>query len=189
MKSKKAIYLCEGDNEEKLVKDLKDVKNKCGCIISPGKVKKVNVATRQLNNSHLKDIDKSTTCFVLVDADIWINKDQELTLFINNCNRLLKYTSKLILVLQWKNFEEELVNSTDNIKTVRELYSDRNCTGATDFKTKFNKMTNIRDWLVGLGFNVSIYGTNHKRYIEQNSLIFDVLKENGLCNFIGTLNS
>ena len=118
-------YYVEGNCEKKLVRTLIDHQ-----LITPGKTDVLNPIQEVLKQTHLRTIAPKTNVILIFDTDVpkaGILK-QNLA-FLNSQSNI----SKVIMIPQCKNLEDELIRCT-NIKHIRDLL---NCAHNSDFKSAF----------------------------------------------------
>lgn len=132
-------YYVEGQCEEHFLNSFKSGKNP---KFKPGKVEVFNIMTQKITPMRLINFSAGTTLVLVYDTD-----KSPTEIFENNLKQLKnnKKISKIIHVQSVKNFEEEIVYSS-NVKCINEVF---NTIGIIEFKKKFisanieNKMKTI----------------------------------------------
>ena len=118
-------YYVEGNCEKKLVRTLIDHQ-----LITPGKTDVLNPIQEVLKQTHLRTIAPKTNVVLIFDTDVPKTEILKQNIdFLNSQSNI----SKVIMIPQCKNLEDELIRSTD-IKHIRDLL---NCAHDSDFKTAF----------------------------------------------------
>lgn len=130
---KNCIYFVEGACEEALLSALKEHPQ----FIAQGKTKVLNVVSSYIPKSHLISIKPGTTVVFVFDTDVPVTKylKKNIEYIEKYCNR-----SRLVFLPQVRNLEDELVRCTD-IAKITDLTGSKS---ATNFKTDFCKMSNLR---------------------------------------------
>lgn len=125
-------YYVEGECEEKLINTLKDGAN--GLII-PGKVDVFNVQTHLFTQLQLRPIGIDTTIILIFDTDV-----SNISKLDKNIELLKTFGfTKIWTIMQNKNLEEELINSTD-IEDIKQLLPTKT---KKEFKSAFIKEKNL----------------------------------------------
>ena len=127
------IYFVEGECEEAFITSLKE----SPALITPGKIKVLNVLTEDISKSRLITITPGTAVVFVFDTDVPITEKLKV-----NISRVEKYCtrSKLVFLPQVRNLEDELVRCTDITKITDLTHSKSN----SNFKSDFCKMSNRR---------------------------------------------
>lgn len=148
--SKNYLYYVEGKCEEILIKCLK------GKYFQHGKIKVFNVVKNELTTYHLRDLKKNSVLIFVFDIDSinsnLFNKNIEL---INNCSNV----SRLILIPQVNNFEDEIIRAT-KINDIKKFCGSKS---AKDFKRDFINIKNLQNKLEELEFNIDKFWINEDR--------------------------
>ncbi len=166
MKYKKIRYLVEGDCEKHFLKENNGLKPP---FFEIGKVEVFNVLSKSISARKIMTIERNTLLVFVFDTD----KNVDLNVINENIKNLNKYKVNYIFVLQDKNFDDEILNSTD-IKRLKDLF---NCKRDSDFKEYFLKANNIFNTLKNHNFDIGkfwIYKNknNHfEKFISQGELI------------------
>ena len=71
MSMDKYVYFVEGEDEEKVVNVLKEIKNR---YIVAGKCRVLNVIQDEIKKSLLMTLNKSTVAIVIYDNDVIVNR-------------------------------------------------------------------------------------------------------------------
>ena len=121
-------YYVEGECEKHF---LDTYKSGVDPVFHPGKVEVFNVMTHIITQPRLINFSKNTTLVLVYDTD-----QSPTDIFEKNLEQLKKnkHITKIIHVQSVKNFEEELVYSSD-LSNINEMFSTKS---ASEFKTKFN---------------------------------------------------
>lgn len=163
----KYIYFVEGECEEKLLDAIKAQPP----LIHPGKVKVFPVIQKVLTSSHLIQIQDGTVVVLVFDTDVGETKflKKNIELLKKRCSRV-----KIVYLAQVKNFEDEIVRSTD-IRQPRDLTGSKS---ARDFKRDFCARSNVRNLLMQHHFDVQKIWVTPKpeayRFTEDNAGIVKV---------------
>lgn len=145
-------YFVEGKCEEKIIKMLKEQRNK---IIS-GKVDVLNVVQEKLTDLKLRTLTPDTTIILVFDTDTGETEILRENLQILKKNRF----NKVWCILQVRNFEDEIVRSTC-LRKVEDLFKTKNL---DDFKERFIKEKNLCKKLDDKEFNLDkMWVTNPPR--------------------------
>jgi len=165
------IYYYEGETEKKLLHFLKHNKK-----IRHGKSKKFNLWDMKIKNiARNFPNPKKSALFFVVDTDKITEKD----IFINNITQLRTYN--FCLIIQHKNFEDELCYSCEknnNIQLFKDFY---NVSSKDKFTSKFNKESSVKNKLMDNNFvfeKLWIRDTKFKDFLQDN-----YLNANTLCNY------
>lgn len=148
MKKVETIYFVEGECEMSFVNSFKANRD----IIS-GKVRKVNFWEVANINRIIRSLPKGkSNIFVVFDTDV----TSEMTRFSENIKALSKYSRKLVLLPQYKHFEDEIAFACSQpaAKDLPEyLYR---CQTMKVFKQKFSQDKNLVNNLSSKGFELPI---------------------------------
>ena len=121
-------YFVEGDCEKHLIRQNQQLKNQ---YFFSGRVETFNILNKLITDTKLRTIKDNTLLVFVFDTDINI----DLTILKRNIKKLNSYKAKYIFILQDKNFEDEIVRSTD-IKRIKDLFKSLD---DSDFKGDFIK--------------------------------------------------
>ena len=146
MKNSLIQYYVEGDDEKKLVDTLINQLR----AIKPGKVQKLNVVERKINDMRLRTFSPGMIVVLIFDTDTGnqdiLSKNIEI---LKACSSV----SEIILVPQVRNLEDELVRSC-NIKRIEELLNSRS---RSDFKSDLIRISNLDKKLKEHQFNIELF--------------------------------
>jgi len=156
---KKVHYFYEGETERKLLQHLKDKNN-----LTPGRLRKHNLWNTEFKLQ--RTINTNDNLFFFIDTDITSN----LSIFIENIDRLKPYN--ICLMVQHKNFEDELCFACNkNSKLV--LYKDfYGVTSPKEFKSKFIKENSLTGKLAAHTFD-------YKKLWSRKATFNEFLKNKG----------
>lgn len=155
------LYIVEGECEEHALNFLK------GNYIQSGKVLRRNPIQSELTNMHIRNIKDNTVAILIFDTDT----SDGTKILIKNKKTLesCKKVKDVVLIPQVKNFEEELIKSTD-IRRIEEFTNSRS---QSDFKRDFLNNRNLENLFKKNNFNINRFwkGTPTGLYqgIENNS--------------------
>lgn len=137
------IYFAEGECEKKVIDTLKNTH------LQSGKIRVYNVLQKPITDYIVRQFKEKSIVILVFDTDVETNLD----ILQKNITRLksAKNIKKVILIPQIKNFEEEIIYST-NIKTIPQLLNSKS---NKDFKTDFINCNNVLDKLIDVGFDFS----------------------------------
>ncbi|OSI06739.1 Uncharacterised protein [Neisseria animaloris] len=165
--SKNFMILVEGETEEYFVKE-----------IYVGNVKKINLwqSTEKQISALLRlvNVDNSIVV-VILDIDV----QDKIVNLVSNLKRIrahLKSNSKLVLLIQQQNFEDELSYACSCKKQI--LFRCFSAVGEKEFKNKFLKERNIVRKLNQLNCNFDIFWTRGNISLPEQLSVF--------LNLIGT---
>jgi len=153
-------YFVEGECEKILVSTLKDNKNS---YIVPGRVSIFNVQQEHFSHLQLRPINTQTTIVLIFDTDVEnVNILEENLKILND----LGYKD-VVLVMQDKNLEDELVKATD-IKNIKQLLP---CLTIKEFKSKFISEKRIMEKLINHNFDIGKLWTSkiNGKYSKYNN--------------------
>ena len=140
-------YFVEGECEKKLISAFSHTENN---EIKTGKVEVFNVLIRKFTTIRMKGIKKGTHVVFIYDSDT-----TDISTLKYNIEMLKKYAQidedHIIHVISVKNFEDEIIRSTD-IKNINELLNTK---GTAEFKKKFIDHNNIVSVLMKHGFDIN----------------------------------
>lgn len=133
MSSLKNLIIVEGNTEEKFFKDFKSK------LKYPAKIIVHNLAQNDFNTNIIGLMYNSVS--IVLDADI-LNKTNVDRI---NSNLKLLNANKVNIYIQNQNFEDELVGSLNECKTLNDLYKLFDCKNksANEFKRKFLRVSDI----------------------------------------------
>lgn len=134
MKTNNCYYFCEGEMERKLVKIFVSKK-----LIIPGKQIPKNIVNDHITKFVTTSMKSNCTLIFIYDTDV-----ENISLFKKNLDFLKRQThpSKIIYIPQCKNFEDELLRST-NLRSVLDLFKS---SSIKDYKHKFLKSNDEYLW-------------------------------------------
>ncbi|ASY37213.1 hypothetical protein [Taylorella equigenitalis] len=149
-------YLVEGETEKHLVDSL--IKND---NLQSGRINilscwfnknKISTQTRRFSRS------QDNIVYLIFDTDDLTNLDY----FESNCNLIIREASKVYLLGQANNLEDELLKSCSLLKNKNDLYKLFSSQGSKEFKSNFIKDQNLLKKLERKGFdNKSIWISNN----------------------------
>lgn len=136
------LYYVEGNDDEAIVKALK---NK---YIISGKVLCFNVVEKVISTLKLRTIKENTVIILVFDVDTNnINTITENIKILKRC----KNVKEIILIPQVENLEDELIRST-SINQIKELTNSKS---TTDFKRDLLKINNVLKLLENKNFDIN----------------------------------
>lgn len=125
MSMDKYVYFVEGEDEEKVVNILKEIKNR---YIVAGKCCVLNVIQDEIKKSLLMTLNKSTIAIVIYDNDVIVNRSLNPEKAKEKVNKNIKllneYCKNVIVICQYDNIEDEIIKST-NIKKIEDLLGSK----------------------------------------------------------------
>ncbi len=129
MNYKRCMYYVEGKCEEQLINVLKAEPRR----LTPGKVKDHNIIQKEIPRREVNMIGQGTTVVFVYDTDV-----EKTDMLMKNIEHVMKYAAqtKIVHMAQVRNFEDEIVRSTD-VKKVQDLTRSKS---VSDFKTDFCRM-------------------------------------------------
>ena len=144
MRTKNVQYYVEGEDDEKVVKVLKDDLK----VIRPGRVQKMNIVQNVLTEMRLRTLLPGTMVVLVFDNDAGnINVLNENIRILNGYSAV----SEVVIIPQVQNLEDELVRSCD-IKTAEELLNSKS---RSRFKSDIIKVTNLANKLQEHSFDIN----------------------------------
>jgi len=159
--SKQVIYFYEGETELKLLKILKNTSR-----IKPGKLKKFSLwkgCFRKIQRT----VNKTDELFFVVDTD----DIKSITIFKENIRLLRPFN--ICLIVQCKNFEDELSYACEK-SNAQQLFKDfYKTSGKNDFKSKFIKESSIENKLENNNFNFNklwVKNENFNNFLSKNHI-------------------
>lgn len=122
------LYLVEGETEKLLIDA---IKNK---YLQAGKVEVINITEKLIKESLLRTIKVNTTLILVFDTDI-LGEDgkNHVCKIKENIQRIKKYNKKIISIPQYRNFEDEMLFST-NLKNLKDFFKTKS---DSEFKSNF----------------------------------------------------
>lgn len=136
------VYIVEGETEQQLIKTLKTK------WIYSGNVIIFNMIQNIMSPIQLRTIKSDTNVVIVFDTDI--SKTDVLAKNISNMQQKTNI-SKITLIPQIKNLEDELVHAT-TIKQIKELLPSQS---NSDFKRDFCKSQNVPKQLIAKSFDIN----------------------------------
>ncbi len=118
-------YFVEGECEEKLINSYKLPPYSS---FKPGKVEVFNFVLKRISNQRLLSLNKNTIIILVYDVDVLKTDILE-----ENLKKLDDFGFKVYHVQSIKNFEDEIVYSTD-LKNINDMYHTQ---GREEFKSHF----------------------------------------------------
>lgn len=159
-------YFCEGETEQKLLRYLKDTKQK---QIQSGQVKIHNLWEKKFKLT--RQINKTGKLFFVVDTD----KVGNTQIFLENIKLLKSY--KVCLIVQNKNLEDEFCFACGKVKTPFLFKSFYNVQSKKEFKSRFNKDNNLRHTLTKNNFNFNslwVRSNDFSNWLKNNHIEIDI---------------
>lgn len=156
-------YYVEGDCEKHFIDTFKSGKNP---QLKAGKVEVFNILNEKLTNVRLISFTKGTTLIIVYDTDVAATE-----VFKNNL-KLLEANdniSKIYHVQSVKNFEEEIVYST-NVNKINDVFETE---GINEFKHKFVN-SNVESKLKSINFKMELIWSR-----KSQSNVFSTYKQSG----------
>jgi hypothetical protein len=143
IKQRKTVYLVEGEDEEKIVSELKTELQ----VIRPGKIYVVNIVQEKLTKPRAATWGSNVDVVLVFDTDV-----RRTSHFDNNIAFLhrLKNVHEVIFVPQVRNLEDELLRST-TAKHIREITKSRT---DEEWKGDLRKCRNLEQRLQDSGFDM-----------------------------------
>ena len=166
MRFEKIHYLVEGECEEHFIRENNRLPDP---YLKIGKVEVFNFLTQRISMRKIMTIGRNSLLVIVFDTDI----DCDLTIIEGNVAMLKKYKVDFVFVLEDKNFEDEILNSTD-IKQLRDLFHSKY---NSDFKKDFIKAKNVFDVLRRHHFDIGKFwcyknpNVHFKNYVSQGEFI------------------
>lgn len=158
------IYFTEGECEKKIIDVLKNTH------LQSGKIRVYNVLQKPITDYIIRQFKEKSVVILVFDTDIETN----LSILQKNITLLksAKNIKNVILIPQIKNFEDEIIYST-NIKNIQQLLNSKS---NKDFKSDFINCRNILDKLTDVGFDFSkFWSRSHpgvfKTFINESNKI------------------
>lgn len=145
-------YFVEGKCEKKLIDELK-----LNHVIESGKVKKINIAQKELHNSDLREYNpnekKKFIIILSLENFEKLNCDEEeiKKIILNNINRLKSKKAKVIVIVQNRNLKEELIRAT-KINSITELL---NSSSEKDWEKDMLEKVDLFSSLKKVEFNIN----------------------------------
>ncbi|WP_282745473.1 hypothetical protein [Peptostreptococcus stomatis] len=129
MRNRIIQYYVEGENEKTFINEVKNI------FLLPGKVEVLNILTKSIGVMRIRSLKANTVCILIFDTDV--EDSSKIRQLKENIELLLKSNNvgKVIIIPQIRNFEEELIYST-NIKSIKDFIPSLS---SKNFKTDFNK--------------------------------------------------
>lgn len=118
-------YFVEGECEEKLINSYK-LPPYLG--FKPGKVEVFNFIQKRISNQRLLSLNKNTVIILVYDIDV-----EKIEILEENIKKLNDFDFKVYHIQSIKNFEDEIVFST-NLKNINSMF---NTEGIEEFKNHF----------------------------------------------------
>lgn len=170
--SKSVFYICEGECESNLLKEMKNIKNE-SIKISGGKIKVFNVLKDKKIASIAPYLDNKKDTIIIFDCDDYIkNGIQSL---LKNIKEMKKRSRNVYVVLQVNNFEEELTRSFSNC-SLDKLYKLFQSESKSEFKNNFCKTRNTLNVLQKHEFAVDNF-CNKKNHPNEIRILVNTLED------------
>lgn len=143
-------YFVEGECEKKLIDLIKS--NEFSLIIS-GVVKVKNVVIEKLTDFDINNLKLPKYVIFVYDTD----NIKDLSILINNIDKIKKTKAKLIQIHSVLCFEDEIIRAT-SIKKIDDFFKT---TTRKEFKSRFINSKNLKAKLIELKFDINkIWNTN-----------------------------
>lgn len=161
-------YLVEGECEEKLIQAFKEHDD----VLLIGRIKVHNVVRKKISETLALSFSNDDCVILVYDVD----GDNTSTLDLNIKSLKSKGIKKIVHVQSVRNFEDEIIKSTDeSIKTINDVFSTKG-KGVSTFKKKFIAHKDIRSKLIDVGFSMkkmwtSIPINSFKKYKNESCKI------------------
>lgn len=143
MKSKRVLYLVEGETEKVFLTALMlDQK------LEHGRVQIFNCWDRKVT-SILRSFPRAgfDKIYILFDTDVIQRVDN----FIHSVKEIRKVSKRVFLLQQTRHFEDELVYSCSQLNSVDNLFAEFDAQGADKFKREFIRVSNRLERLNRIG--------------------------------------
>ena len=118
-------YYVEGECEERLINSYKIPPFSC---FKPGKVEVFNFIQKRISNQRLLTLNRNTIVILIYDIDV-----EKTEVLDDNIKKLNEFGFKVYHIQSIRNFEDEIVYSTD-LKNINEMF---NTESADEFKNYF----------------------------------------------------
>ena len=144
------LYFVEGECEKVFIKAFQHTD--CGAYrFKPGRVEVLNFNYEKISSAKAMLIKKNTKVVIVFDTDVRRTK-----VFENNLDTLYRFANidynDIIFIPSIKNFEDEILFSCSQIKSINQLFETDNVAG---FKSKFIKHRDLVSKLLSVGFDMS----------------------------------
>ena len=136
--SVKYVYLVEGQDEEHLIRLLKE-----NNLIVNGQIYIKNLIQENISNTFLTRYKKNVIFILVYDTDI-----ENIDIFELNIKKLSKVAKKIYHIQQVYNLEDELIRCT-KVKQVKEITNSKS---NSNYKADFRKLKFVS--LLNLNFNI-----------------------------------
>ncbi len=146
-RNRKIVYLVEGENEKTMIDCIKNT------YVVSGRVSVFNVTSKKLTKSKIRTYAPNTTVVLVFDTDVC--ESINVSMLIENIRILQSANNveEVILIPQVKNFEDELMRST-NISKITDFTNSKS---KSDFKRDFNKLEkDLLRKLQSFDFNIDL---------------------------------
>ncbi|KXA25864.1 hypothetical protein ACDQ58_04845 [Fusobacterium animalis] len=163
-------YFVEGDNEKKIVNELK------GKYLESGVVNKFNILQEKISNYVLRKFsnEKKNISIIVYDYDVFeknINTEKLKNKLEENI-KILSSISQIVIIEQNKNLEDELKRAT-NVKEIREILNSKS---NKDWKRDMLNTINLLEKLEKKNFQISKFWINNSQILKlaNNSYIIRI---------------
>jgi len=163
-------YFVEGDNEKKIVNELK------GKYLESGVVNKFNILQEKISNYVLRKFsnEKKNISIIVYDYDVFeknINTEKLKNKLEENIE-ILSSISEVVIIEQNKNLEDELKRATD-VKEIKEILNSKS---NKDWKRDMLNTVNLLEKLEKKNFQISKFWINDSQTLKlsNNSYIIKI---------------
>lgn len=163
-------YFVEGDNEKKIVNELK------GKYLESGVVNKFNILQEKISNYVLRKFsnEKKNISIIVYDYDVFeknINTEKLKNKLEENIE-ILSSISEVVIIEQNKNLEDELKRATD-VKEIKEILNSKS---SKDWKRDMLSTVNLLEKLEKKNFQISKFWINDSQTLKlsNNSYIIKI---------------
>lgn len=163
-------YFVEGDNEKKIVNELK------GKYLESGVVNKFNILQEKISNYVLRKFsnEKKNISIIVYDYDVFeknINTEKLKNKLEENIE-ILSSISEVVIIEQNKNLEDELKRATD-VKEIKEILKSKS---NKDWKRDMLNTINLLEKLEKKNFQISKFWINDSQTLKlsNNSYIIKI---------------
>lgn len=163
-------YFVEGDNEKKIVNELK------GKYLESGVVNKFNILQEKISNYVLRKFsnEKKNISIIVYDYDVFeknINTKKLKNKLEKNIE-ILSSISEVVIIEQNKNLEDELKRATD-VKEIKEILNSKS---NKDWKRDMLNTINLLEKLEKKNFQISKFWINNSQILKlaNNSYIIRI---------------
>lgn len=164
-------YFVEGDNEKKIVNELK------GKYLESGVINKFNILQETISNHILRKFSrqKKNISIIVYDYDVFEKTGiniEKLEKKLKENIKILSSISQIVIIEQNKNLEDELKRAT-NVKEIREILNSKS---NKDWKRDMLNTINLLEKLEKKNFQISKFWINNSQILKlaNNSYIIRI---------------